>query len=289
MASISPLPVPSRSPWKRLSIVSRPMLAARAIWVSGFCGVTFTSKDPAARSLAASFLLMASAFLISLRLLVRHGRHLAGKRVLEAEVAQIPHPLREEDAVEMIDFMLHDPRMESLDAAIDRRPVQVEPLITDPAVARHQAAHPRDREASLPPLILLGVERHDKRVDEDRIWDRRDVRIARIVFELEDHRPQAHSDLRRCDTRTMQRAHGLVHVGNQLGELCIEARYRVCNLAQQRLTHLQNPPDCHGRQYPRRALAAVRQDIGPDLDRSAVIAEAQHMLAHGGRPLPARS
>ena len=35
----------------------------------------------------------------------------------------------------MIDLVLHDPRVKALDSAIDRLPVQIEPLVTQPVVA----------------------------------------------------------------------------------------------------------------------------------------------------------
>src|SRR5271170_7322801 len=112
--------MPSRSPWKRLSMVSRPKLAARAIWVSGFCGVTFTSKGPAARTLMASLL---HSFLS-----VRHRRHLCGQHILETEVAQVPHALREQDAIQVIHFVLDHPGMKPLHGAVDRHTVRIEAL-----------------------------------------------------------------------------------------------------------------------------------------------------------------
>src|SRR2546429_5021243 len=66
-------------------MVRRPRFAARAIWVSGFWGTTFTSKGPVARWLMGSLLKAPS---------VGHRRQLIYERIFEPEVAQIPHPLR---------------------------------------------------------------------------------------------------------------------------------------------------------------------------------------------------
>src|SRR5216110_1558560 len=86
-------------------MVRRPRFAARAIWVSGFWGTTFTSKGPVARWLMGSLLKAPS---------VGHRRQLICERIFEPEVAQIPHPLRKEDAVKVIDLMLHDAGVKTL-------------------------------------------------------------------------------------------------------------------------------------------------------------------------------
>src|SRR5215469_6947466 len=178
--------MPSRSPWKRLSMVRRPRLAARAICVSGFCGTTFPSKAPAA------CWLMARVSCVS----VRHRRHLPGERVLETEVAQVPHALRKEDAVEMIHLVLHDASVKPLHGTVDRCSPQIESPVAQAAETRHETSHPRHGQTTLPALILLGRERRDKRVDQHGVRYGREVRIARIVLELEDDHACAHADLR---------------------------------------------------------------------------------------------
>src|SRR5207248_10798345 len=98
-------------------MVRRPRFAARAIWVSGFWGTTFTSKGPVARWLMGSLLKAPS---------VGHRRQLICERIFEPEVAQIPHPLRKEDAGEVIDLMLHDAGVKTLHGPVDRRSLRIE-------------------------------------------------------------------------------------------------------------------------------------------------------------------
>src|SRR6266513_2627026 len=104
-------------------MVSRPRFAARAICVSGFCGVTFTSKGPVTR-----WLMWAVSFKS-----VRHRRHLPGEGFLEAEVAQVRHPLRKQDALEVIDLVLHEAGVKPLHRPVDRRPVRIEALVAKAA------------------------------------------------------------------------------------------------------------------------------------------------------------
>src|SRR6516225_5322877 len=131
-------------------MVRRPRFAARAIWVSGFCGVTFTSNAPAA------------SWLIIVSLSVRHRRHLSGECVLEAEITQVAHPLREQDAVEMIDLVLHHAGMEAFHGPLERRTVLIETAVAQPAKARYQTPHSGHGETAFPTVILLGRERGDK-------------------------------------------------------------------------------------------------------------------------------
>src|SRR5215469_16105631 len=100
---------------------------------------------------------------------IRHGRHLPDERVLEPEVAQVANPLWIEYAIQVVDFMLHDTRVKALDRAVDRRTGGIEPLVTQPPVTRHEAAHAGDRETSFPSLLLLGIERRQQRIDEHRV------------------------------------------------------------------------------------------------------------------------
>src|SRR6516164_11294148 len=109
-------------------MVRRPRFAARAICVSGFCGVTFTSKGPAAR------------WLIIVSLSVRHRRHPCGECILEPEVTHVTHPLREQDAVEMIDLVLHHAGMKAFHGALDGRAVLIEAAVVQATIARHETA-----------------------------------------------------------------------------------------------------------------------------------------------------
>ena len=176
--------------------------------------------------------------------LVRHRRHLPDERILKAEVAQIAHPLRKQNPVEVIHFVLHDPRVEAFDGAIDRRAVLIEPLVAQAPVTRHQPTQARHRQTPFPPSSSSspsGVARDSpapctglaRRADsEDSPAARRSQR-------------ETHADLRRRYTRAIQRAHRLVHVGNQRRQVRVESRHGKRDLPQQRRPHFQNRSYSH--------------------------------------------
>src|SRR5213082_997562 len=59
--------------------------------------------------------------------------------------------------------------------------------------------HPGHRQAPFPTLLLLLAERRDHRVHEHGVRNRGEVRVARVVLELEDDHARAHPDLRSGD------------------------------------------------------------------------------------------
>ena len=61
------------------------------------------------------------------------------------EEAVIGHALRVENTIEMVAFMLHDPRMKPGHLALDRVAVEVEAAIAHAQMARHDPAQSRDR------------------------------------------------------------------------------------------------------------------------------------------------
>src|SRR5579872_4458995 len=68
---------------------------------------------------------------------VRHRPHLPYEYFLEAEVPQIAHALRVEDAVEVIDLVLHHPGVEGFHGAVDGCTLDVEAAIAQPLEAGH--------------------------------------------------------------------------------------------------------------------------------------------------------
>src|SRR5512138_933485 len=71
---------------------------------------------------------------------------LSGEQGLgEAEIPEIADAHRIQDPEEVIDFVLHDARMEPADGAVDRFAVLIETAITQARVARYEAAHARHR------------------------------------------------------------------------------------------------------------------------------------------------
>src|SRR5213079_1337434 len=64
------------------------------------------------------------------------------------EEAVIGHALRVENTIEMVAFVLHDPRMKPGHLALDRVAVEVEAAIAHAQMARHNPAQSRDRQAT---------------------------------------------------------------------------------------------------------------------------------------------
>src|SRR4029077_1613139 len=120
--------------------------------------------------------------------------------ILESKVSQIPDPLGEENAIEVVELVLHHAGVKALYGALDLRAVLVEATIVQATIARHETAHPRHRQASFPTLILLGSERRHKWIHQHGVGHGRDVRIARVVVELEYHHAATDPDLRGRDT-----------------------------------------------------------------------------------------
>ena len=86
------------------------------------------------------------------------ARVLTGKQhVLEPEAAHVAHAHGIEDAVEVIDFVLYDARMEAIHGAIDGLAEVVEAAIPESRMPGHDAAHTGHRQASFPAFLFLAA------------------------------------------------------------------------------------------------------------------------------------
>jgi len=125
-------------------------------------------------------------------------------------------------------------------------------LAAHPQVARHQAAHPRHREATFPAVLKFLIQWRDLRIKQHGPRHRLRIGIARIRRQAENHHPQADPDLRRRKSGAVQRLHGVLHVGYQrLQFRCPEPFHRTRDLQQARITHPQHFLNCHGTLQPR--------------------------------------
>ena len=68
----------------------------------------------------------------------------------EEHVARVGHPLRVQNAVEMIAFVLDDAGVKAFDLALDRLAVEADGAVADAQMARDDAAQPRHRQAAFP-------------------------------------------------------------------------------------------------------------------------------------------
>ncbi len=136
--------------------------------------------------------------------------------------------------------------MEPFDAAVDRLSLRVQALVADAPMARYRAAQPRHRQAALPALFHLVVQRGDPRVQQDGRRHGRGVRIALAALETEDHQLQVDADLRRGQPYPADVMHGFEHVVDQpLQLLAAEqfGRHRLRDTQQALVTHLEDFPD----------------------------------------------
>src|SRR5687768_15640355 len=134
------------------------------------------------------------------------------QRFIEAEAGEVADAHRVEDAVEMVDLVLHDTGMEVFDVALEFPPGLVETRIAQLLVARHDAAHARHGQAAFPALFEIVRQRRQHRVDEHGLRHRLDAGIARIGGDAEDHHAQRHADLRRGKPGAVQVRHGVAHI-----------------------------------------------------------------------------
>src|SRR5215475_11572722 len=69
----------------------------------------------------------------------------------------VGHPLRIEDPVEMIAFVLNNPGMKALDLALDHLAVEARPAVAHPQMPRHDPAQPGNRETAFPSECALST------------------------------------------------------------------------------------------------------------------------------------
>ena len=126
----------------------------------------------------------------------------------------IGHPLRVEDTIEVIAFMLDDAGMEALDGALDDLPLGVRPAIADAQVPGHDPPQSGDRQATLPTERPLRSDELNDRVDQYRqiLGDIAGHLGDPLVRNPEDDNPVWLVDLRRGDAGAPGILHRLDHV-----------------------------------------------------------------------------
>ena len=80
----------------------------------------------------------------------------------------------------MIALMLHHPRVKALGLSVDGIALSIEATVSHMSWPWHHAAHPRNRKASFPILVLLIAQRGDDRVNKNRWGYQFTVGVARI-------------------------------------------------------------------------------------------------------------
>ena len=131
--------------------------------------------------------------------------------------------------------------MEAARFAFDPAAFRVVTRVTDPRVARHDAAKPRHRQTTLPPFFHVVRERNQHRIDDLGIRNRLRIGIARIVLDTEYHDAQRNANLRRRETRALVLSHRIAHVGEQrVDRRRVEPRNFLRAFEQTRIAHAQH-------------------------------------------------
>jgi len=185
----------------------------------------------------------------------------------------IGHPLRVEDTVEVIAFMLDDAGMEALDGAFDNLPLGARPAIADAQVPGHDPAQSGDRQATFPTQRPLRSNELDDRVYQYRqiLGDIAGHLSDPLVRNPEDDDPVWLVDLRRGDPGAPGILHRLDHVldepAHPRGRRIID---RARGAAQYRVPHAGDFQQSHGRNmWCRRSL--VKRPRSPSQRRAEVL------------------
>jgi hypothetical protein len=86
---------------------------------------------------------------------------------IEGEMSRVDQPVRVEDAVQVIDFMLQDAREEAERFALDAPSHRVMSGERDTSIPRDETAQARDRKAALEGLIRPAIQRRQIGIDQD--------------------------------------------------------------------------------------------------------------------------
>ena len=150
----------------------------------------------------------------------------------------------------MVALVLNHAGVETVGFTLYQPALGVEAGVADARMARHHAAQAGHRQAALPTIHHLFIQRRDHRVDQHRGRHGRRIGVAHVARVAEDHQLQIDTDLRRRQTSTVGRGHGLEHVGNQYLQLrrakCAHGRGHT---QQARVAHPQNFMHAHGWVY----------------------------------------
>jgi hypothetical protein len=147
-------------------------------------------------------------------------------RLLAAKTSQAVH---EKNSLEMIDLMADYPRQETFRRQIERSSFEIERLDLDSGGTGHLLGEIRDRETTLDILVLalLPFERRiDQHVDGSFFFTDADV---------DDSKPDLHTDLGSGKTHARGLVHRLHHILRQMPELAVERFDRAAGHPQDRI------------------------------------------------------
>jgi hypothetical protein len=184
------------------------------------------------------------------------------EHVLEAELRKIAHAHGVEDAIQVIHFMLHHPRMKTLHRPVDGGAEMVTALVAQLQVPRHQATHAGYGQTAFPAQFLRLIHRCQYRIDEHGLRHCRRIRIAVVVHEAEDHHPLRDTDLRRREAGAVGGLHGVLQVADQRVQLG-RVEFADCSRVpqQQRIAHAQNRPDSQFPELQKERVAGPPSEV----------------------------
>ena len=130
------------------------------------------------------------------------------------------HAVEKQDAVEVVDLVLHRPGLEAGDGDAVRLRVSIQRLEHDRVRAVHFGVHVGDRQAALLGAFDFTAGFHDARIDEH---EGRPELLAYV-----DHGDSLrHADLIRRQTDAVRRPHGFEQVVHQLPDSVVRRRDRL--------------------------------------------------------------
>ena len=136
-----------------------------------------------------------------------------GHFAVEGQRAQVRHPHRVENPVEMVDLVLQDAGEQAGGQTGDRAPVTVQGAVAQVGMARDATAQARDRQAALEGELVRRADRLELRIDQD-MRDR--AGALGPVGQVERHDDaQRFVDLRRREADPLGIDHGRQHVVDQ--------------------------------------------------------------------------
>lgn len=202
--------------------------------------------------------------------------HPGPRLTLEDQFGQIVHPLRIKNAVQVIAFMLHNAGVEATRHALQPLALGRPATIAQRRIAWHGASQAGHGKTPLPPLLDIGRQYLDFRIDED---GQRCRVVKGLLFagpfrrpgvrRLKDDDPPGLIDLWCCETGAIGIDHGLDHVahkrrhlrrGGVWDGLCHPAENRVAHAGNLAYGHKGNMRRRAG--YGNRAVGGNRQGAG---------------------------
>ena len=133
--------------------------------------------------------------------------------VFERQGSRAVHPVEKDDAVEVVEFVLHDPGVKAVCRQRHRIAFDISGANLDAAVAGYDPSETGNRETALPPVFNRFTDRLNLWVGQKL---RGDFRMVVAAWHPIDEQAQVLGNLRRRETNTIFREHRSNHVSGKI-------------------------------------------------------------------------